>query len=150
MDKVHDIMSLLKASLQLEFPTSIFTQDEAVAGEPTLSMYATAGGVTAQLNAFIRVLQKSYSGFPNLNASAPYAGASKIQVAVENTATNTGITFIHAIDFAKLISRIKDLTVDIELFMSLTTVVPVIATLNDATKLVGTISSNQKVQNMGQ
>lgn len=146
--KANDMMALLRSALALEFPT--FVQTPAfVSGDPVLSLAADATPASQEEVAYLKIVQKTYAGFPTPSLASTEDGRTHIiQLAVENeTALATQVCW-SGINWSKLIARLKDLNCEIELYIKAAAAVPVEADII-AGNLVGSIRADIRHANAG-
>jgi hypothetical protein len=144
-------MDLLYSSLQLTFPTFVLTRGENVALNPTLTVTADATPATTEENAFIRIIPKTYAGFPTISLASTDDGRGHlIQIVIEMLgAPDTDKAVWSSIDFTQLIARLKELSVDVELYGVALGSVPVEGDII-AGNFLGAIVSNVRHPNIGQ
>lgn len=146
--KASDIIRLLKDALQLEFPSFVIT-DGSTAGDPWLSIAEDVTPVSTEEVAFIKVIQRDYSGFPTPSLASNTDGRSHIlQICFELDAAGNN-TVWSALNNAKLMARVKDANVDIAFYAIAVGAVPVEADLVDG-NFKGEIKSSAKYVNIGQ
>ena len=151
MDRTQDLMSLLKASLQIEFPTYVLVDSTYSNGDPELRIADSAAPASQAEVAFIRISQKAYTGFPTISLipNPKDGSASVLKVAFEELTGHATHSCWSEINYSKLISRLHELTVDIEIYLKASGNIAAEADITSA-NLVGAISSNVRIPNMGQ
>jgi hypothetical protein len=150
MSRSTDMMSILKGNLKLALASTFILTDGVVSGDPVLTITADNTPATGEDNAYIKILQKSYTGFPQsslANATNKDGQPSKLQLVVEESATG-GQAICKAAFLARLMHEASLLNVDIELYLSDTTVVPVEAQIT-AANLFAEIRSDARHPNAG-
>lgn len=147
MSRSTDIMKLLKANLQIALPT--FTLTEAVSsGDPTLKVSEDATPATTEDVAFVKLISKSYSGFPTVSLASTVDGRpSLLQVVLEKQGANT-LSVWDAGNLAKFWREVMAMNVDIELYMNANGDDPEEADI-DAANLVAFIAANVRHPNVG-
>jgi len=146
--KSNEKMALLKQALKLEFPSFILTEG-VVSGDPVLTVNADATPATTEENAYIKIVQRTYTGFPTPSLASSEDGRTHIiQLAVEGSAALATRCCWTAINFGALCARLKDLNCEIEVYMSAAGVVPVEGTVI-AINLKGSIRADVRHPNSG-
>lgn len=149
MARANDMMSVLKGNLKLVLPSTLTLTEGVVSGDPVLTIN-DGSAATGEDNAYIKIKQKSYSGFPQstlANATNKDGQPFLVQLVVEESATG-GDTLVSALFLARLIHEITMLNAEIELYLSDTTVVPVEAQITEA-NLFGVIRADARHPNQG-
>lgn len=114
--RASDVMQLIKEALKLELPSFVLTEGSS-SGDPTLLVSADATPATGEEVAFLKIIQKSYVGFPTISLASTEDGRSHtLQVALETSAA-ANISVWKSIDFAKLMARLVEANIHIELYM---------------------------------
>ena len=146
--RASDIMALLKSALKLELPSFIMTEGSS-SGDPTLQIAADSSPASQKEVAFLKIVQKSYTGFPTPSlASAEDGRTHLIQLAVENLTAHATISCWSSVNFSKLVARLKDANVEIELYIKAAAAIPVEADIT-AANLVGSIRADVRHANAG-
>jgi hypothetical protein len=144
----NDLMVLLRSALALEFPAFVQVTGN-VAGDPVLSLSEDDTPASNEEVAYIKILQKSYTGFPIPSLASTSDGRTHvIQLAYERTA-GADITVWTTPHWSQLIARLKDLNCEIELYRKANGNVPVEGDVI-AANLVGTIRADIRHPNAGQ
>lgn len=132
MARVDDIMQLLKSQIKLVLPSFVLTQGSD-SGNPTLKVEADATPATGEENAFIRLTQKSYSGFPTISLASSVDGRPDLlQIAVEADATTAARSVWSEANWAKLLVEAAKMNVEIELYIRATGAAPAVGDIIDA------------------
>jgi len=146
--RANQKMDLLKAALKLEFPTFVQV-DGVVSGDPVLTLSADVTPATQEEVVYIKIVAKSYSGFPTPSlANTDDGRASLLQVATE---AETGLgtqTCWSAINYSKLLARLAQLNIEMQLFLATAGGIPVDADIA-AGKYIGEIRSDVRHPNNG-
>lgn len=133
MARANDMMSVLKGNLKLILPATQIMTEGVVSGDPVLTIN-DGTAATGEDNAYIKIKQKSYSGFPQsslVSATNKDGQPFIVQLVVEESAT-AGDTLCSAAFLARLMHELTMLNAEIELYLSDTTVVPVEAQITEA------------------
>ena len=149
--RANQKMALLKADLKLEFPT--FTISEGVVGaasNPYLVLSDDASPAIGEQVAYIKMIPRSYDGFPTASLASTDDGRSHIlQVAVEAQNGHSSLSLWTAANLTKLIARLAHMNMEINVYLSANGVMPVDATVLDATKFIAEIRTDVRRQNSG-
>lgn len=146
--RANEAMELLKAALKLELPSFVLTSGN-VNGDPTLQVAADATPAAGEEVAYIKIVQRSYSGFPTISlASAEDGRAHLVQMALETSAVANKSVWLDA-DLLRLNARLKDLNMEIELYLKANGAIPVEADITSA-NLKAVIRADVRHPNAGQ
>lgn len=145
----NEVMSLLKEALELELPSFVLTQGDSN-GDPTLEVAEDATPAAGEEVAFIKIVQRTYVGFPTPSlASADDGRSHVVQLALEESGS-AGISVWSSINLAKLIARLeKEANMDIELYLRANGDFPDEADITSG-NLVGDIRADVRHPNIGQ
>jgi len=111
-----EAMLLLKEALKIEFPTFVLTEGDS-SGDPILQVAEDATPATTEEVAFVKIIQKTYTGFPTPSlASADDGRAHVIQLVLEESAV-ADVSVWKSLDLSRLIARLKDVNMDIEVYL---------------------------------
>lgn len=150
--RARDIMVLLKEDLERELPTFTLTEGTSANDERTLLISEDATPAASEEVAFVLLKPRSYSGFPTSTLAQdgvePDGRPHLMQVVVESS-TTAGISVWSSINFAKLMARLLDQNVELELYLSANTDVPAEGEITDA-NLDGVIQTDPRHPNNGQ
>ena len=143
----NEIMLLLKEALKLELPSFVLTEGVS-SGDPTLQVAADATPATTEEVAFIKMIQKSYSGFPTPSlASSEDGRCHSLQLVLEESAVG-GVSMWSSLNLAKLMARLVEANVHIELYLKGIGSIPVEADIVSG-NLVGEIRADVRHPNSG-
>ena len=147
--RANQKMALLKADLKLEFPAFYITEGATgAASNPYLVLSAQASPTHGNETAYIKIIPRSYDGFPTASLASTDDGRSHIlQVATERD--GGGVTHWTTANYSKLIARLAHMNLEIAVYMSAHTVVPIDDTVKDATKWIAEIRTDVRRQNSG-
>jgi hypothetical protein len=117
-------MALLKDALKLEFPSFTLTES-VVSGDPCLLVSADDSPAAGEEVAFIKMTQMAYTGFPTPSlASAEDGRAHLLQVVLEKSAGDALTSVWKSFDFARLIARLAQMNVLIQVYMRANATIP--------------------------
>jgi hypothetical protein len=147
--RANQKMALLKADLKLEFPAFYITESVVTTtNDPCLVLSAQDTPTHGNETAYIEIVPRSYDGFPTASLASTDDGRSHIlKVATEQDAG--GVTHWSTANYSKLIARLAHMNLEIDVYMSAHTVVPIHATVIDATKWIAEIRTDVRRQNSG-
>jgi len=144
----NELMSLIKDALKLELPSFVLTEGSS-SGDPTLLIAEDSTPAAGEEVAFLKIIQKEYSGFPIPSlASADDGRPHKMQLVVEESAT-ADVSVWKSIDFAKMMARLLEMNVDFMFYMCPNGTLPAEAEIKDA-NFVGEIRADVRHPNSGQ
>lgn len=145
--RANDMMLLLKEALKLELPSFRLSEGSS-SGDPTLQISADASPATGEEVAFLKIIQRSYSGFPTPSlASSEDGRAHLLQIALETSAIANNSVWSD-INLSKLVARLKDLNVEIELYLRANGAIPVEGDITSS-NLKGSIRADVRHPNAG-
>jgi hypothetical protein len=145
--KANEKMALLKDALKLEFPSFTLTES-FVSGDPALLVSEDATPAVGEEVAYVKMVQKSYTGFPQISLASTEDGrAHTLQVVVEESAS-AGISVWTTLDLSRLIARLAQMNVHMELYMSANTDLPADGEITTG-NLKGEIRSDVRHPNSG-
>lgn len=145
--RANELMLQIKEALKLELPSFSFT-DGVVSGNPTLLVSADATPAAGEAVAYLKMIQKSYVGFPSPSlASSDDGRTHTLQLVLELSAV-AGVSVWSSINFAKLMARLQESNVHIELYLRANGGIPVEADIVSG-NLVGEIRSDVRHPNAG-
>lgn len=145
--RASDMMLLIKEALKLELPTFVLTQGSS-AGDPTLQVAADATPATTEEVAFLKIVQRTYSGFPTPSLASAEDGRTHVLQLVVEESLVAGVSVWSSLDFARLLARLVEAKVHIELYIRATGAIPVEGDII-AGNLVGEIRADVRHPNMG-
>lgn len=143
----REAILLLKEALKKEFPTKVITESLGSSNDQILTLNDGSPATTEE-NALIRMVQKSYSGFPTPSLASTEDGRSHLlQLVVEESGTS-GVSVWSDINQSKLMARITEVNMDVELYFSDNGDVPAETDITSS-KLKGVIRADSKHANAG-
>lgn len=143
----NEVMLLLKEALKLELPSFVLTEGSS-SGDPTLQVAADSSPAAGEEVSFIKMIQKSFSGFPTPSlASADDGRNHTLQVVVEESGV-AGISVWSSLNYSKLLARLVEANVHIELYIRANAGLPVEGDII-AGNLVGEIRADVRHPNSG-
>ena len=116
--KSSEKMLLLKEALKLELPSFVLTESVGAAGDLCLTVADSASPSTQEEVAFIRIVQRTYTGFPTPSmASAEDGRAHLLQVAIEALTGHATVACWSAINLSKLLARLIQMNMEVQLYL---------------------------------
>jgi len=143
-----ELLLLIKEALKIELPTFTLTEGDS-SGNPIMLISEDATPAIGEEVAFLKIIQKEYSGFPIPSlASADDGRPHKLQLVIEESAVG-GVSVWSSINFAKLLARLIEMNVDLVFYMSANGDIPAEGEIND-TNFVDEIRADVRHPNSGQ
>ncbi len=142
--KANQLAAALADELKFRFPTYTFIQNADANGDPTIAMSADATPATTEKNVFIRVKAMPWALAKDvLGLTAGRFTPHVIEFAVEShSAGVVSNGYLSQADWLTLLGTICQRGTRVDGYASANGVVPVVATLNDSTKFIGTFQAN--------
>lgn len=143
----NEMMLLLRGAIKLELPSFVQLEGSS-SGDPTLRVSADATPATTEEVAFMKIIQRSYSGFPTPSLASSEDGRSHVLQLVLEESTAGGVSVWSNINLAKLLARLVQANIEIELYMVALGTVPVEGDII-AGNLKGSIRADVRHPNAG-
>lgn len=159
MGVAFDKAAAIVDSLKKEFPTKTIVQGDSN-GNPTI-LFNDGSGATNEENFALMIVQRTYSSFPTISLASSQDGRAHrcllLMEATVNPALVTSLSVWSAINLAKLLRRLSEQNLEIELQLCNNGTVPAVAGIETdphtnnvaATVIAGTIRTTVYSANAG-
>lgn len=142
--KANQLAAQLVDELKIRFPGFIVTPSSDTNGDPTILLAADATPATTEKNVFIRVKAQPWPLAKDvLGLTAGRFTPHVIEFAVEShSAGVVSNGYLTQADWLTLLGTLTQRGTKVDGYASANGVVPVVATLNDSTKFIGSFQAN--------
>ena len=145
----NEVMLLLKEALEIELPSFVLTEGNS-SGDPTLQVAEDSTPAAGEEVAFLKIIQRTYTGFPTPSLASADDGRTHVIQLVLEESTISGTSVWSSINLAKLLIRLEDeANMDIELYLRANASLPVEGDIVSG-NLEGDIRADARHPNIGQ